>query len=151
MRVLMIEDDARYCALIRHHLTCRWPDAELVVSSPVSHPIPAPEYVAQGFDAVIVAYAGLMFPFSVFLMVRYIEGIPGELYEAAWVEGVVVDAAGRMVHAQRGAAHDAALAHTASHNGRMGGHPAARGQDALRRRHPKPRRRCRQPPACRST
>ncbi len=39
------------------------------------------------FDAVIVAYAGLMFPFSVFLMVRFIEGIPGELYEAAIVEG----------------------------------------------------------------
>jgi len=57
MRVLMIEDDARYCALIRHHLTCRWPDAELIVSSPVMHPIPAPEYVAQGFDAVIVSYA----------------------------------------------------------------------------------------------
>jgi len=53
----MIEDDARYCALIRHHLTCRWPDAELIVSSPVLHPIPAPEYVAQGFDAVIVSYA----------------------------------------------------------------------------------------------
>ena len=52
----MIEDDARYCALIRHHLTCRWPDAELVVSSPVMHPLPAPEYVAQGFDAVIVSY-----------------------------------------------------------------------------------------------
>ena len=57
MRLLMIEDDARYCALIRHHLTCRWPDAELIVSSPVMHPIPAPEYVAQGFDAVIVSYA----------------------------------------------------------------------------------------------
>src|SRR5262245_25894321 len=56
MRVLMIEDDARYCALVRHHLTCRWPDAELTVSSPVSHPIPAPEYVAQGFDAVLVSY-----------------------------------------------------------------------------------------------
>ena len=28
------------------------------------------------FDAVIVAYAGLMFPFSVFMMVRYIETIP---------------------------------------------------------------------------
>jgi tRNA A-37 threonylcarbamoyl transferase component Bud32/DNA-binding NarL/FixJ family response regulator len=56
MRLLMIEDDARYCALIRHHLTCRWPDAELVVSSPVLHPIPAPEYVAQGFDAVIVSH-----------------------------------------------------------------------------------------------
>jgi ABC-type glycerol-3-phosphate transport system permease component len=39
------------------------------------------------FDAVIVAYAGLMFPFSVFLMVRFIEGIPHELYEAAILEG----------------------------------------------------------------
>ena len=39
------------------------------------------------FDAVVVAYAGLMFPFSVFLMVRFIEGIPHELYEAAIVEG----------------------------------------------------------------
>jgi ABC-type glycerol-3-phosphate transport system permease component len=39
------------------------------------------------FDAVIVAYAGLMFPFSVFLMVRFIESIPHELYEAAIVEG----------------------------------------------------------------
>jgi ABC-type glycerol-3-phosphate transport system permease component len=39
------------------------------------------------FDSVIVAYAGLMFPFSVFMMVRYIEGIPQELYEAAYVEG----------------------------------------------------------------
>ncbi len=56
MRLLMIEDDARYCALIRHHLTCRWPDAELIVSSPVLHPIPAPEYVAQGFDAVLVSH-----------------------------------------------------------------------------------------------
>ena len=56
MRLLMIEDDARYCALIRHHLTCRWPDAQLVVSSPVLHPLPAPEYVAQGYDAVLVSY-----------------------------------------------------------------------------------------------
>ena len=39
------------------------------------------------FDAVILAYAGLMFPFSVFMMVRYIETIPAELYEAAFVEG----------------------------------------------------------------
>jgi ABC-type glycerol-3-phosphate transport system permease component len=39
------------------------------------------------FDSVILAYAGLMFPFSVFMMVRYIEGIPNELYEAAFVEG----------------------------------------------------------------
>jgi ABC-type glycerol-3-phosphate transport system permease component len=39
------------------------------------------------FDSVIVAYAGLMFPFSVFMMVRYIETIPQDLYEAAFVEG----------------------------------------------------------------
>jgi ABC-type glycerol-3-phosphate transport system permease component len=39
------------------------------------------------FDSVILAYAGLMFPFSVFMMARYIEAIPNELYEAAFVEG----------------------------------------------------------------
>jgi ABC-type glycerol-3-phosphate transport system permease component len=39
------------------------------------------------FDSVIIAYAGLMFPFSVFMMVRYIETIPQDLYEAAFVEG----------------------------------------------------------------
>src|SRR5688572_27891636 len=55
MRLLMIEDDARYCALLRHHLTCRWPDAELIVSSPVMHGLPAPEFLAQGFDAVLLA------------------------------------------------------------------------------------------------
>ncbi|HVY82641.1 MAG TPA: protein kinase [Steroidobacteraceae bacterium] len=52
----MFEDDARYCALIRHHLTCRWPDAELVVSSPVLQGKPAPEFLAQGFDAVLLAH-----------------------------------------------------------------------------------------------
>jgi len=56
MRLLMFEDDARYCALIRHHLTCRWPDAELVVSSPVLHRRPAPEFLAQGFDAVLLSH-----------------------------------------------------------------------------------------------
>ncbi|HEU4624372.1 MAG TPA: protein kinase [Steroidobacteraceae bacterium] len=56
MRLLMFEDDARYCALIRHHLTCRWPDAELVVSSPVLQGKPAPEFLAQGFDAVLLAH-----------------------------------------------------------------------------------------------
>jgi tRNA A-37 threonylcarbamoyl transferase component Bud32/CheY-like chemotaxis protein len=55
MRLLMIEDDARYCALMRHHLTCRWPDAELIVSSPVVHGLPPPEFLAQGFDAVLLA------------------------------------------------------------------------------------------------
>jgi tRNA A-37 threonylcarbamoyl transferase component Bud32 len=56
MRILLIEDDARYCALIRHHLTCRWPDAQLVVTSPVVNQKPAPEFLAQGFDAVLLAH-----------------------------------------------------------------------------------------------
>src|SRR5690349_20031978 len=30
MRLLMFEDDARYCPLIRHPPTCRWPDSELL-------------------------------------------------------------------------------------------------------------------------
>jgi tRNA A-37 threonylcarbamoyl transferase component Bud32/CheY-like chemotaxis protein len=55
MRLLMIEDDARYCALIRHHVACKWPDAELHVSSPVVHGKPPAEFLAQGFDAVLLA------------------------------------------------------------------------------------------------
>ena len=54
MRLLMIEHDARYRALVRHHLSCRWPDAKLVVASPVAHGSLAPEFLAQGFDAVLL-------------------------------------------------------------------------------------------------
>ena len=54
MRLLMIEDDARYSAVVRHHLSCRWPEAKLVVTSPVAGPL-APEFLAQGFDAVLLA------------------------------------------------------------------------------------------------
>jgi tRNA A-37 threonylcarbamoyl transferase component Bud32/CheY-like chemotaxis protein len=55
MRLLMIEDDARYSAAVRHHLSCRWPDAKLVVASPRAHGSLAPEFLAQGFDAVLLA------------------------------------------------------------------------------------------------
>jgi serine/threonine protein kinase len=55
MRLLMIEDDARYSAVVQHHLSCRWPDAKLVVSSPVVSGGFAPEFLAQGFDAVLLA------------------------------------------------------------------------------------------------
>jgi raffinose/stachyose/melibiose transport system permease protein len=37
--------------------------------------------------SVILTYTGLMFPFSVFLMSRYVETVPDELYEAAAVDG----------------------------------------------------------------
>lgn len=55
MRLLLIEDDARYGAVVQHHLSCRWPDAKLVVMSPVAHGDLAPEFLAQGFDAVLLA------------------------------------------------------------------------------------------------
>jgi serine/threonine protein kinase/CheY-like chemotaxis protein len=54
MRLLVIEDDARYSAVLRHHLSCRWPDAKLVVASPVTYGALAPEFLAQGFDAMLL-------------------------------------------------------------------------------------------------
>src|SRR5476649_1325149 len=57
MRLLMIEDDARFIALIEHHMTCRWPDAQLIVHSPQTHGALSPEFLAQGFDAVLLAQA----------------------------------------------------------------------------------------------
>lgn len=52
MRLLMIEDDARFSAVVRHHLSCRWPEAQLVIATG----LPAPEFLAQGFDAVLVGH-----------------------------------------------------------------------------------------------
>jgi len=54
VRVLFIGDDRRLGALIQHHLTCRWADAELVTRSGDARSPLAPEFLAQGFDAVIV-------------------------------------------------------------------------------------------------
>src|ERR1700733_1051732 len=58
MRFLMIEDDARFSALILHHASCRWPDARLSVYSPRVQGAVSPEFLAQGFDAVLVAGSG---------------------------------------------------------------------------------------------
>ncbi|TLZ23148.1 MAG: hypothetical protein E6K34_00730 [Gammaproteobacteria bacterium] len=55
MRLLLIEEDARRCAHIRERLTSWWPQAQLVVHSPVSQGALAPEFLAQGFDAVLLA------------------------------------------------------------------------------------------------
>jgi ABC-type glycerol-3-phosphate transport system permease component len=43
--------------------------------------------LANSLLSVILAYTGLMFPFSVFLMSRFIDTVPDELYEAAAVDG----------------------------------------------------------------
>ncbi|MFZ0009574.1 MAG: serine/threonine-protein kinase [Steroidobacteraceae bacterium] len=55
MRLLLIEQDAERCARIRERLaTCR-PQAQLTVHRPVQQGALAPEFLAQGFDAVLLA------------------------------------------------------------------------------------------------
>jgi eukaryotic-like serine/threonine-protein kinase len=54
MRLLLIVQDGRYRSLIRHHVTCEWPKADLVLrSTRESDPLP-PEFLAQGYDAVLI-------------------------------------------------------------------------------------------------
>ena len=55
MRVLLIEEDAHRCAHIRERLTTWRPQAQLIVHSPVRAGALAPEFLAQGFDAVLLA------------------------------------------------------------------------------------------------
>jgi ABC-type glycerol-3-phosphate transport system permease component len=43
--------------------------------------------LADTRTSVVLAYAGLMFPFSVYLIARFIETVPEEIYEAAVVDG----------------------------------------------------------------
>ena len=55
MRLLLIEEDAHRCAHIRQRLAAWRPHAQLVVHSPVSQGTLAREFLAQGFDAVLLA------------------------------------------------------------------------------------------------
>jgi hypothetical protein len=55
MRVLLIEEDARRCAQIRERLLAWRPQASLTVHNPVSQGALAPEFLAQGYDAVLLA------------------------------------------------------------------------------------------------
>ena len=34
MRLMLIDDDPRYRALLRHHISCDWPDVDLVSYNP---------------------------------------------------------------------------------------------------------------------
>ena len=56
MRLLLIEDDAAQCEIIQHRLTSRKPDAQIVVRSPDLQGPLAPEFLAQGFDAVLLGH-----------------------------------------------------------------------------------------------
>ena len=55
MRVLLIEEDGRRCAQVRARLTAWRPHARLTIHSPVSQGALAPEFLAQGYDAVLLA------------------------------------------------------------------------------------------------
>ncbi len=57
MRLLLIDDDPRYRTLLRHHISCDWPDVELVSYNPrVRGPLQA-GFLAQGFSAVLLDHA----------------------------------------------------------------------------------------------
>jgi eukaryotic-like serine/threonine-protein kinase len=56
MRLLLIEEDARHCAHIRQRLASWRPEAELIVRSPVLQGPIASEFLAQGFDAVLLGH-----------------------------------------------------------------------------------------------
>ncbi|HUN26998.1 MAG TPA: protein kinase [Steroidobacteraceae bacterium] len=60
MRLLIIDGDPRFRELLRHHASCRWPQANCVDYDPgVRGPL-APEVRAQRFDAVLLDHrAGL--------------------------------------------------------------------------------------------
>src|SRR5689334_21603933 len=54
MRLLLIDDDPRYRTLLRHHISCAWPDVDLVSYNPrVRGPL-TPGFLAQGFSAVLL-------------------------------------------------------------------------------------------------
>ncbi|MGH8220037.1 MAG: protein kinase domain-containing protein [Steroidobacteraceae bacterium] len=54
VRLLIIDGDPRFRALLRHHVTCRWPHAACVDYDPAVRGLPAPEVRAYGFDAVLL-------------------------------------------------------------------------------------------------
>lgn len=54
MRLLIIDGDPRFRALLRHHVTCRWPHAACLDYDPAVRGLLAPEVRACGFDAVLL-------------------------------------------------------------------------------------------------
>ncbi len=60
MRLLLIDDDPALASLVRHHVSCVWPDARVVLHSPPLRGPLLPEFLAQGYDVVLVdaAWAG---------------------------------------------------------------------------------------------
>jgi eukaryotic-like serine/threonine-protein kinase len=55
MRLLLIEDDTARCAMIQHRLASWKPEVQVEVRKPGVHGPLAPEFLAQGFDVVLLA------------------------------------------------------------------------------------------------
>ena len=55
MRLLAIEQEPRVQSLIRHHASCRWPAVEVVSYAPLERGAIPAEFLAQGFDAVLLS------------------------------------------------------------------------------------------------
>jgi tRNA A-37 threonylcarbamoyl transferase component Bud32 len=54
MRLLMIVQDARYRTLLRHHISCEWPEAQIDHRSARANEAIPPEFLAQGYDVVLL-------------------------------------------------------------------------------------------------
>ncbi len=54
MRLLMFVHDAPLRALLRHHISCHWPDVEVTAYASRGQAKLPPEFLAQAYDAVIL-------------------------------------------------------------------------------------------------
>ncbi len=54
VKLLLIDDEAVFRQLLRHHITIEWPDAAISEHDPVVDGKLAPEFTAAGFEAVIL-------------------------------------------------------------------------------------------------
>jgi len=54
VRLLLIDDEAVFRQLLRHHITTEWPDAAITEHDPVTDGKPAAEFTAAGYEAVIL-------------------------------------------------------------------------------------------------
>lgn len=55
LRILIIDDHAEFRTLLRHHLSLRWPLAELAEHDPASGAL-APDFTGEGVDVVLLDY-----------------------------------------------------------------------------------------------
>jgi hypothetical protein len=55
MRVLLIEDEPKVRALMRHHMSCEWPEAQISAYLPALRGALPAEFLAQGHDAVLLS------------------------------------------------------------------------------------------------